>query len=358
MRMYYPIFIDESMLRYRIPEMFWDDVNEKWILEEEPREKETILFPIDEQGQHRRWKWSIERLTDSPTEVKLDKDRSGQLSLYIKARQPEGVTPPTWWAKKEYSATDWGTREVKNLFGRFGDFDYPKAVGLVEDSIRVISPRSDDKIFDYFAGSGTTGHAVINLNREDGGNRKFILVEMAEYFDTVLLPRIKKVTFSPEWRNGKPRRMATPEEAKNSPRIVKVIRLESYEDSLNNITFDESAEQQTLQFDDYLLQYMLKWETRKSETLLNVKKMDNPFSYELYIHCNNDEAGGKTKSKVVDLPETFAYLLGLAVEKRLVLYDDDRRYLVHKGTTRNGRNTIVIWRTTEGWTEEDYKRER
>jgi len=45
---------------------------------------------------------------------------------------------------------------------------------------------------DYFAGSGTTAHAVIQLNKEDGGNRKFILVEMADYFDTIILPRIKK----------------------------------------------------------------------------------------------------------------------------------------------------------------------
>ena len=61
--------------------------------------------------------------------------------------------------------------------------------------------------------------------------------------------------------------MATAEEARNSPRIVKVIRLESYEDALNNITFDDFSGQQMLQFEDYLLQYMLKWETRKSETL-------------------------------------------------------------------------------------------
>jgi len=90
-------------------------------------------------------------------------------------------------------------------------------------------------MLDYFAGSGTTTHAVINLNREDGVRRKFILVEMGEYFDTVLLPRIKKVTFSPEWKDGKPKRMATAEEAERSPRIVKYLRLESYEDALNNL---------------------------------------------------------------------------------------------------------------------------
>ena len=96
-------------------------------------------------------------------------------------------------------------------------------------------------VLDYFAGSGTTGHAVINLNREDGGERKFILVEMGEHFDTVLLPRIKKVIYAPEWKAGKPQRMATKEEAERSPRIVKYIRLESYEDALDGIGFDEDA---------------------------------------------------------------------------------------------------------------------
>ena len=127
----------------------------------------------------------------------------------------------------------------------------------------TIGTRVSSVTLDYFAGSGTTGHAVINLNREDGGRRHFILVEMADYFDTVLLPRIKKVTYTPEWKDGKPKRMATAEEAERGPRIVKVIRLESYEDSLNNIVFDEAAGQQAMQFDDYLLRYMLKWEARR-----------------------------------------------------------------------------------------------
>ena len=89
-------------------------------------------------------------------------------------------------------------------------------MGLLE---RVMRVGSGSLGLDFFAGSGTTGHAVINLNREDGGQRKFILVEQGDYFDTVLLPRLKKVTFSPEWKDGKPKRLATPEEAERSPRI-------------------------------------------------------------------------------------------------------------------------------------------
>jgi adenine-specific DNA-methyltransferase len=221
------------------------------------------------------------------------------------------------------------------------------------DCLRASNLNNNNTVLDYFGGSGTTGHATINLNREDGGRRKFILVEMADYFDTVLLPRIKKVTFSPEWKDGKPKRMATAEEAERSPRIVKVIRLESYEDALNNIAFDDPSGQQAMQFEDYLLQYMLKWETRHSETLLNVEQLTKPFSYQLHIHRD-----GETRTQAVDLPETFAYLLGMNVRKRQVTNDRYRRYLVYRGNTREGRRVAVIWRETEGWKDNDYTRDK
>jgi adenine-specific DNA-methyltransferase len=161
------------------------------------------------------------------------------------------------------------------------------------------------------------------------------------------------VAFSPEWKNGKPKRLATEEEAERGTRIVKVIRLESYEDALNNIEFANASGQQALKFDDYLLQYMLKWETRKSETLLNVEKLSRPFSYRLHIHRD-----GETHIRLVDLPETFNYLLGLDVQARKVYDDDRRRYLVYRGALRNGRSVAVIWRETEGWEQADYERDR
>ena len=198
-------------------------------------------------------------------------------------------------------------------------------------------------ILDFFAGSGTTGHAVINLNREDGGQRKFILVEVGDYFDTVLLPRIKKVAYTPEWKDGKPKRMATPEEAERSPRIVKCIRLESYEDSINNIDFDEASAQKALQFDDYLLKYMLHRETRRSVTLLNVEKLSQPFRYTLNIYSE-----GQIRQQIANIPETFNYLVGLRVETRCVYDDHGRRYLVYRGQI-DQRQVAVIWRENQGW---------
>jgi adenine-specific DNA-methyltransferase len=190
------------------------------------------------------------------------------------------------------------------------------------------------------------------MNRQDGGCRNFILVEMDHYFDTALLPRIKKVTFSPEWKEGKPKRLATREEAERSPRIVKYIRLESYEDALNNIAFDDASGQQAIKFEDYFLQYMLKWETRASETFLNVEKLALPFQYKLYIH-----ADGQTSEKLVDIPETFNYLLGLNVYTRRIYNDGERRYLVYRGRIDH-RNIAVIWRDTDGWQKADFERDK
>jgi adenine-specific DNA-methyltransferase len=147
--------------------------------------------------------------------------------------------------------------------------------------------------------------------------------------------------------------MATQEEAERSPRIVKYIRLESYEDALNNIEFDDETGQQALKFEDYLLKYMLKWETKHSETLLNVEKMACPFTYKLHIHQD-----GQTREKSVDIPETFNYLLGLHVQTRRVYDDDGRRYLVYHGQTPEGRRVAVIWRETEGWQKADLERDK
>jgi len=240
----------------------------------------------------------------------------------------------------------------KNDIEKLGlEFPYCHPVSLYEQLLGAALPDSDEIVLDYFAGSGTTGHATINLNREDGGQRKFILVEVEDYFDSVLVPRIKKASFSPEWKDGKPQRLATKMEAERTPRIIKYVRMENYEDALNNIEFDDASGQRALKFDDYLLKYMLRWETRASATLLNTQQLSSPFGYSLNIYRE-----GQTKPVQVDLAETLNYLLGLHVAKRLVFHDDNRRYLVYRGQIDH-REIAVIWRDTQGWSKADFERE-
>jgi len=239
---------------------------------------------------------------------------------------------------------------LQERFGYF--FENPKPVAVGESVLSATYRSHDGLVLDYFAGSGSSAHAAINLARQNGVMRRFCMVEMGDYFDTVLLPRIKKVTFSPEWKDGKPKRMATAEEAERSPRIVKYLRLESYEDALNNIAFTLPKGQKTLEFDDYLLKYVLRWETKESETLLNVEKLARPFTYTLHF-----AEGQETRKKTVDIPETFNYLLGLEVRTRKVFHDGDRRYLVYRGQIDH-RRVVVIWRETEGWGKKDLERDK
>ena len=114
------------------------------------------------------------------------------------------------------------------------DFPYCHPVSLYEELIGAAASGNGDICLDHFAGSGTTGHAVINLNRQDGGKRKYILVEMADYFDTVLLPRIKKVIFCEKWKDGK---------AAGGPGLshfLKYYHLEQYEDTLRRAHYGEA----------------------------------------------------------------------------------------------------------------------
>lgn len=356
----------ESNFRYARPNSFYAilvDPGTKKVVGVEPpppgkdyptsSTKEGLLrvYPLGSQGEERVWRRSYDSCINLVKQGKLE--CSENLTVYMLIEAGER-TPALFsnWINPRYNAGTFGANLLRDIIGQQNPFSYPKSIHTVADAIFSAGIESDAFILDYYAGSGTTGHAAINLNREDGGRRKFILAEMAGYFDSVLLPRLRKVTFSPDWKDGKPKRKATKEEAERSPRIMKVIRLESYEDALNNLTFDEPTSQQALQFGDYLLRYMLKWETRKSETMLNVEKLNKPFSYQLNIHRD-----GQTRPQPVDLPETFNYLIGLDVETRKVYDDDGRRYLVYRGSTRDGQKVAVIWRETEGWEKRDFERD-
>jgi len=315
------------------------------------------IYPIGRDGSERVWSRNRESAMTLLSSGLLECTQSKTIVHHIADEGRKVLT--SVWLDKKFNAVVHGTNLLADILGRSEAFPYPKSIFTVKAAVdAVLNESSNATVLDYFAGSGTTGHAVIDLNREDDEKRKFILVEMGEHFDTVLLPRIKKVTYTPEWKGGKPQRQATAEEVERSPRIVKYIRMESYEDALDSIAFDDEVAVQMRfaeESDQYLLRYMLRWETRDSDTLLNPAKLTRPFSYRLRVHAN-----GVKRERGADLPETFNYLLGLAVQKREVFDDDERRYLVYRGEAREapGKKAVVIWRETEGWTEDDFARDR
>jgi adenine-specific DNA-methyltransferase len=279
------------------------------------------------QGEFRlegEWRYSQEKLDEvgsSGDELYISKVpfRPNHVKGGGGIKKMKNVLSPTHYAME---TNEDASEQVKNLFG-VEAFKNPKPEKLIRYLARSVTHSKSGSIaLDYFAGSGTTGHAVINLNREDGGHRKFILVEQGDYFDTVLLPRLKKVTFTPEWKDGKPKRLATPEESERSPRIMKVVRLESYEDTLNNLELRRTKEQQGLldlasaqgadKFkEQYMLRYLLDVETRGSQSLLNVGAFTDPTAYKLKVKRPGSD---ESREVNVDLLETFNWLIGLTVQ--------------------------------------------
>ena len=235
------------------------------------------------------------------------------------------------------------TTLIKNLFNNKKVFNNPKYYLLIGRLLRLIGD-TESMFMDAFAGSGTTGHAVIYLNREDKGNRKYILCEMAEYFNSVTKPRIEKVIYSEDWKDGKP------VSRKGISQCFKYIRLEQYEDTLNNL----QPKNQRLDFDNengkgdfeetYFLRYMLDTETKGD--LFNLEWFKNPFAMSIKTTKDNELVDTH-----VDMVETFNYLIGLNVET--LRYPKDG-YCVVEGITHIGNErTLVIWRNCNKVSNED-----
>lgn len=105
----------------------------------------------------------------------------------------EGRTkrPSPLWSEIEGNKK--ASRDLKTIMGATVKFDYPKPLEMIDRILKIASVGNGDIVLDSFAGSGTTAHAVLNMNKADGGNRKFILIEMMDYADTITAERVKRV---------------------------------------------------------------------------------------------------------------------------------------------------------------------
>ncbi|MCU0849277.1 MAG: site-specific DNA-methyltransferase [Spirochaetes bacterium] len=352
---FYPIFIkDEKIISFgNVCDENYHPLSSNILI----KNGQTAIYPIDQKGVERKWRYAQDTIEDIKNKLRIKKEKSGKYTIEIAKTDKHFKTA---WYNKKYNAGDYGTKILTKMGFNNGSFDFPKSIYTVKDCIFAVSNRYDH-ILDYFAGSGTTAHAVINLNRDDKGKRKYILVEMGEYFNSVLKPRIQKVIYSKDWKNGKP------VSRKGSSHMFKYMRLESYEDCLNNLQVKHEDIQGTLDAlpkqakEDYTLHYMLDVETRESDSLLNIDKLKNPFNYTLKITRDNEMMEEK-----VDLVETFNYLIGLYLKKRHAPVDiplafernEDKRliakedksskesftFIALEGENRDGESILVIWR--------------
>jgi adenine-specific DNA-methyltransferase len=234
-------------------------------------------------------------------------------------------------------------------------FSTENALPLLKRCIETGS-GPNDVVLDFFAGSGTTGHAVMSLNAEKAVSRRFVLVEVGSHFDSIVIPRLAQAS----------------KELHNSG-VIRVLRLEQYEDTLNNLELKRPEDLDNLFTDEnsalreeYMLRYMLDVETRGSASLLNASAFVDPRKYTLRVKAPGSD---ETVETPVDLLETFNWLLGLRVRhiaasetfdaaftekgKRLVAELTPSAGGPHwfrqvSGVLPDGREVLVVWRMLTG----------
>ena len=287
------------------------------------------IYPIDNDGVERKWRYDRSTVESIKNRLRVDISRNDILQVKIAKTTDQFKTV---WYSPRYNAGENGTRLVREMDVPIKEFDYPKSIFTTRDCVFAISDPNAF-VLDYFAGSGTTGHAVINLNREDNGNRKYILVEVGHHFETVLLPRLKKAVYSTDWKDGKP------QGREGVSQLFKYVRLESYEDTLDSLILksahDLVAKTEQEEFiEDYQLRYALGEETAGSASLVG-KKFIEPFRYTLSVVRD-----GVRRDAHVDLAETFNFLLGL----RLAARREIDGVLTITGINANDEHCLILWR--------------
>jgi len=200
-----------------------------------------------------------------------------------------------------------------------------KFIGLASEK------NSPDLVVDPFAGSGTAPSVALQMGK------KFIAVEVSDYFKTKVIPRMQRTYFG----GGAA--------IDNSPRsgLFKYMEIESYEDTLNNLQLRRTEAQQKL-FDtlpqsakeDYLLRYLLDIESRGS--LLSVEQFNKPFDCKLKVAV---DSAGAYQERTIDLVDTFNYLIGLRVKH--IDMQRNEGYVWVSGWLPTGEKTLVLWRDVE-----------
>lgn len=288
-----------------------------------------------------------------------------------------GVTPLTLWEYEDVGHTQDGTKHIKASMSSYGlTNDYmskvtPKPVSLLKQVIGIADRDLDGLVLDYFAGTGGTVLATLAANKvstsslqniseeeleENQGvaestitpTRKYIVVEASDIFKNILVPRTEKFVYSEEWKGGEP----TGKDGQSH--IFKKMELEQYEDTLDNIAFQEkdgTRQISLFETNDYLLNYSLNYESAESACRLNVKYLNCPFEYELRTRRNDgfeDLAADTDGFKHVraDLVETFNYLLGLHVKRMVTRKNNGQKYRIVNGKLKDGKRVTIVWRNS------------
>lgn len=308
------------------------------------------------------WRISKERFEELDKDGRIwwgpDGNNVPRLKRFL-SEVKQGLVPQTLWLYKDVGHTQEAKKELLAIvdFERNEDvLNTVKPTRLIRRILQVnTGADAGHVVVDFFAGSGSTGDAVIQQNREDGGNRRFVLAETGGHFDTITLQRVARALYAAEWKSGRPSRLPTPEEVERTPRVVKVLRIESYEDALHNLATEETlareapradAHQKTVGEDAYRLRYLARLPLEASASLLHLDRLEHPFRYTIEVLTDQGP-----RERTVDLIETFNLVYGLHVERRerwTNPEDPERLYRVVRARDRDGKRILVLWRDVEG----------
>ncbi|MEA1872173.1 MAG: site-specific DNA-methyltransferase [Chloroflexota bacterium] len=173
------------------------NINTKTITSKHRDGKEwTTIYPVDSNGGKRVWRWGKTSFEERAATEIVVKGENGKYAILAKDRIKAGRKPKTVWVDPKYDASSHGTILLQQMFNQSQTFDYPKSLYAVIDTLQIcVLEKKAATVLDFFAGSGTTGHAIMELNKADGGTRQFILSTNNEnnICTDVCYPRLEQV---------------------------------------------------------------------------------------------------------------------------------------------------------------------
>jgi adenine-specific DNA-methyltransferase len=283
---------------------------------------------------YRRWAYSQENLDEMYAKGRL-KIENGKIKILLDKRK----LGSNWTDINGYSPVPiWGLKTENSEI-------------LLKRVIETTS-NEGDLVMDFFLGSGTTTAVAHKLKR------KWIGVEMGEHFNRFetdkgpsgILVRMKEILAGKG--NHEPYGISKEIDWKGGG-FFKYQYLEQYEDTLDNIELKEDKKAQELFKDEYLIKYFLDFETKDSPYLLNIENLKNPFVYKLKVNLSEV---GEPQEVVVDIPETFNYLLGIKLKKIKKRKNNGKDYLFILGE-KDGQTYAIVWRELSN-NEEDVKKDK
>ena len=314
--LYYPLYVEEKTGNVSM------ERDEKYNIE---------VFPLNSKNEEGCWTWGKEKVIKNNKLLVGKKVSTGAWRIHRKDYF-EGTSLLTKsksvWLDTNINHEN-GKELLGNLFGKV-PFDFPKSVHLVEKCLLIgTKVDSNDIVLDCFAGSGTTAHAVINLNRQDGGNRKFILIEMEDYAETITAERVKRVMkYPPAPLTGGVSELLSPQSfdsgnLQNMPLAPSVKRAGEVQDEsfsfyeLGERIFDDSQNLNEKIGIDKIREYVYFTDTRERIDE-NINK-DNP--YYMGRHNNTGYYFYYEKDQITDLDYKFLATMSIKADSYIIYAD-------------------------------------